>query len=87
MENKILFLGPSDSPIFVWLKKNGENIFSTVEKITVDYIIENDFNFLISYGYRFILRKEILDLAVWASDYMKYFKRYLDSKRISSIFA
>jgi len=62
MENKILFLGPSDSPIFVWLQKNDENIFSTVEKITVDYIIENDFNFLISYGYRFILRKEILDL-------------------------
>jgi len=62
MENKILFLGPSDSPIFVWLQKNGENIFSTVDKITVDYIIENDFNFLISYGYRFILRKEILDL-------------------------
>jgi len=62
MENKILFLGPSDSPVFVWLQKNCENILSTVDKITVDYIIENDFNFLISYGYRFILRKEILDL-------------------------
>ena len=39
MENKILFLGPSDSPVFVWLQKNGENILSTVDKITVDYII------------------------------------------------
>lgn len=62
MKDKILFLGPSDSPVFVWLQKNGENVFSTVDKITVDYILENGFNFLISYGYRFILRKEILDL-------------------------
>ncbi len=62
MKDKILFLGPSDSPVFVWLQKNGENVFSTVDKITVEYVLENGFNFLISYGYRFILRKEILDL-------------------------
>jgi len=62
MKYKILFLGPSDSPVFVWLQKNGENVFSTVDKITVDYVLENGLNFLISYGYRFILRKEILDL-------------------------
>lgn len=62
MKDKILFLGPSESPVFVWLQKNGENIFSTVDKITEEYILENGFNFLISYGYRFILRKEILDL-------------------------
>jgi len=62
MKDKILFLGPSDSPVFVWLQKNGENVFSTVDKFTVEYILENGFNFLISYGYRFILKKEILDL-------------------------
>jgi methionyl-tRNA formyltransferase len=62
MKDKILFLGQSDSPVFVWLQKNGENVFSTQDKITVDYILENGFNFLISYGYRFILRKEILNL-------------------------
>ena len=62
MKNKILFLGPSDSPVFVWLQKNDENVFSTIDKITVDYILENGFDFLISYGYRFILRKDILDL-------------------------
>jgi methionyl-tRNA formyltransferase len=28
----------------------------------VDYVLENNFSFLISYGYRFILKKEILDL-------------------------
>ena len=31
-------------------------------KITVDYVLENKFNFLISYGYRYVLKKEILDL-------------------------
>ena len=62
MNYKILFLGPSDSPILQWLKKNNENVFSTEKKITTEYVIENKFNFLISYGYRFILRKEILSL-------------------------
>lgn len=62
MKNKILFLGPSDSPVFGWLQRKGENIISTEDKITADYLIKDGFNFLISYGYRFILRKEILDL-------------------------
>ncbi len=62
MKDKILFLGPFDSPVFVWLKKNGENVFSTESKITVELILENGFNFLISYGYRYILKKGILDL-------------------------
>jgi len=62
MKDKILFVGPSDSPVFIWLQKNGENVLSTVDKITVEYVLENGFNFLISYGYSFILRKEILDL-------------------------
>jgi methionyl-tRNA formyltransferase len=62
MENKILFLGPSDSPVFNWLLKQGENIFSTTERISTDYISENQVNFLISYGYRHILKKDVLDL-------------------------
>ena len=62
MKHKILFLGPPDSPVLEWLRKNGENVFSTEEKITKDFVINKSFNFLISYGYRFILKKEILDL-------------------------
>jgi len=59
---KILFLGASDSPVFLWLKQQGEDVHSTLDKITVDYVLENKFNFLISYGYRYVLKKEILDL-------------------------
>ena len=62
MNRKILFLGPSDSPVVEWLRKNDENVFSTEEKITKDFVVNKSFNFLISYGYRFILKKEILDL-------------------------
>lgn len=62
MKQKILFLGPSNSPVLSWLRENDENVHSTEKKITKDYIINHNFNFLISYGYRFILKKEILDL-------------------------
>lgn len=62
MKHKILFLGPSDSPVGEWLRKNDENVFLTEEKITKDFVIKSAFSFLISYGYRFILKKEILDL-------------------------
>jgi methionyl-tRNA formyltransferase len=57
-----LFLGAPDSPVFLWLKQQGEDVHSTLDKITVDYVLENKFNFLISYGYRYVLKKEILDL-------------------------
>jgi methionyl-tRNA formyltransferase len=46
----------------LWLKQQGEDVHSTLDKITVDYVLENKFNFLISYGYRYVLKKEILDL-------------------------
>jgi len=62
MKNKILFLGSSDSPVFIWLIEQGENVIATTDKISADYILENQFNFLISYGYRYILKKDVLDL-------------------------
>lgn len=62
MGYKILFLGPRNSPILVWLKKQNENVFSTEERITKEFVIENKFDFLISYGYRFIINKDILNL-------------------------
>ena len=59
---KILFLGASSSLVFIWLVNLGENVISTMNKITVAYIYENNFEFLISYGYRYILKKDIIDL-------------------------
>ena len=59
---KILFLGPSDSPILTWLIERGEDVYSTSEKITSDYLVKNNFDILVSYGYRYILKKDVLDL-------------------------
>jgi len=62
IENKILFLGESNSPLIKWLQQKGEHVTIINHKITVDYILEKSFYFLISYGYRHIIKADILDL-------------------------
>lgn len=61
-EKVILFLGPIESPIFKWLKNNGESIIQTSDKITPAFITFNKVSFLISHGYCHILGKDILEL-------------------------
>lgn len=60
-QEKILFLGQEDSPLIVWLQKRGEQLSQTEDKITLDFLTRENFSFLISYGYRHILSKEILE--------------------------
>jgi len=62
VEENILFLGEKESPLFDWLKSTGESVIQTSEKITPEFFISNKIRFLVSYGYRHILRKEILEL-------------------------
>ena len=59
---KILFLGSPDSPLVSWLKDMGEIVKSYDNEISIDMVKNHGFDFLISYGYRFILRKSILSL-------------------------
>jgi methionyl-tRNA formyltransferase len=59
---KILFLGPNDSTVLKWLRENGEDVVDTENKISVEFVQNNGFNFLISYGYRHIIREDILVL-------------------------
>jgi len=61
MQEKTLFLGPDDSSLLSWLKANNENVVATTNKISLDYIKKEKFTFLVSYGYRFKISKEILD--------------------------
>jgi len=58
----ILFLGDKESPLFEWLKNIGESVIQTSEIITPEFIISNKIGFLVSYGYRHILRKNVLEL-------------------------
>lgn len=59
---KILFLGPEDSPLINWLQEQGEEVLQTAAKLSIQFVQEQRFSFLVSYGYRHILKKEILDL-------------------------
>ena len=61
-ENKILFLGRSDSPVLVWLVSIGESVIQNSDKITPEFMYFHKINFIISYGYKHIIKKEILDL-------------------------
>lgn len=62
MKHNILFLGSEQSPVLDFLKKNAESVTQTMDLITSDYIKENKYTFLISYGYRYIIKREVLDL-------------------------
>lgn len=57
---KILFLGPEDSPLLAWLQSTGEDVVQTTEKISPQFIDDTAVTFLISYGYRYILNEQIL---------------------------
>ncbi len=59
---KILFLGPEKSPLLIWLRTQKETVYQYSEPLTDEFIKENDFDFMISYGYRYIIKKSILDL-------------------------
>lgn len=56
-----LFLGAKDSLLLEWLNSIGESVIQTSEKITPEFITSNKISFLVSYGYRHILTKNILD--------------------------
>lgn len=59
---KILFLGSPDSPLVEILSQAGDSVVQTEEKLSLECLCEERYDFLISYGYRHILRKEVLDL-------------------------
>lgn len=44
-----------------WLKVQGEQVSQYAGKLTCDFVVREDFSFLISYGYRHIISKDILD--------------------------
>jgi len=62
MIENILFLGPNNSPLLRWLRKNERNIIWTDNKINPSFILENKVHFVVSYGYRYIIGGDILEL-------------------------
>ena len=62
IQESILFLGPDDSPLIAWLRAQGEEVTQTSKTLSADLVSNQGYSFLISYGYRHILRNDILDL-------------------------
>jgi len=60
-KEKILFLGPEDSPLITWLTEQGEQVIQTADKLTLEFLGKERFLFVVSYGYRYIITKDILD--------------------------
>ncbi|MEW9702562.1 formyltransferase family protein [Paenibacillus sp. SI8] len=61
----ILYLGPYHEQMIQFLKSFGDTVVQTEEPITLLTLEQNNIDFLISYRYRSILKKEILDRFVY----------------------
>ncbi|MDD3377673.1 MAG: formyltransferase family protein [Candidatus Riflebacteria bacterium] len=61
-QEKILFLGPEDSPLIPWLQEQSEEVIQTSDRLSAREVSKQGYSFLVSYGYRHILRKDILDI-------------------------
>ncbi|MCZ6603189.1 MAG: formyltransferase family protein [Planctomycetota bacterium] len=59
-EDRILFLGPDRSPLLRWLREAGETVVPASDLVNAAYVKENRITFIISYGYRHILKMEVL---------------------------
>lgn len=60
---KILFLTNNNSAVelFNWLQSEGEEIELMQVRITEEFLNNNVYKLIISYGYRYIIKKEIID--------------------------
>ncbi|WP_431811456.1 formyltransferase family protein [Lysinibacillus sp. FW12] len=58
---KILFLGPYREVFFNKLQENNDEVYRTEEKISLEYVKLNKFDLVISYGYRHIISKDIIN--------------------------
>ncbi|PPB57933.1 formyl transferase [Campylobacter hyointestinalis subsp. hyointestinalis] len=58
----ILFLGYEECLILDFLFDSGYYVVQTSDKINKEFISNHKFDFLISYGYRYIIDKEVINL-------------------------
>lgn len=59
---KILFLGTADSPLIPWLEAQGDTVIQTSDRITTESTEVHEADFVVSYGYRYIIKQNVLDL-------------------------
>lgn len=57
---KILFLGYPHSPLIDFLEKEHEEVIVIEERVSPLFIKENKIDFIVIYGYRYVIKKEVL---------------------------
>ncbi len=57
---RVLFLGPRDSRVAAWLREQGEEVIQTADPIDRMWVEQRRAQWLVSFGYRHILRAETL---------------------------
>ena len=58
---KILLLSPYPDNIKKIIEHQGDKVSISTQKLELNYIKKNKFDFIISFGYRFLIKKEIID--------------------------
>ena len=58
---RVLLLGPYRQNFVDFFDKNGDSVHCWGEKISLDMPIVKETDWLVSYGYRFLIRSEVLD--------------------------
>ena len=64
MTLKILFLGPDKEPqkrLITFLFNDGNSVVRHEDKLDYNNIVESKYDYLISFGYRYIIGKDVLD--------------------------
>ncbi len=56
----ILFLGQKGSPLYSWLSATEQSVLQSEAEIAPEFIDEHRVHFLVSYGYRYILKPDLL---------------------------
>lgn len=59
---RVLFLGAPDSPLVQFLRDAGETVVATADPVAGSGLAGAGHEFLVSYGFRHILRRDVLDL-------------------------
>jgi methionyl-tRNA formyltransferase len=57
---RVLFLGSDDSSLVAWLRSVGEEVVATAKPIDVAFLDEYSPDMLVVYGYRHIIKKDVL---------------------------
>ena len=60
MKKNILFLGDNDNKLIQFIKSSDCNVIQTQNKININFLLDNNIDFVVSYGYRYIIDDKVV---------------------------